>query len=269
MNITKVINGMLPPTMKTLIRGTLSRFIGFVEVGSWAEAQKAVAGYESDTAVESIIESIQQAHASSNETKALTSRDLQIISSFAIAIAAVGVSNTKIKVVDVGGAGGDYFFMFANAMPAVTFDWVVVETPALATAITKTNLGKGRDIRWVSSLDEAGSDFDVALLSSVMQYVDDPYGLLTKVADKCKAMIINRIPLTTSKVDQATVQHVRSHGRRGAYPAWFFGSEVFLGEIEKVGDIVSRWAVPEDSHVLRFQQIESQGMVVLVKPQPK
>jgi hypothetical protein len=82
-------------------------------------------------------------------------------------------------------------------------------------------------------------------------------------------MIINRIPLTTSKVDQATVQHVRSHGRRGAYPAWFFGSEVFLGEIEKVGDIVSRWAVPEDSHVLRFQQIESQGMVVLVKPQPK
>jgi putative methyltransferase (TIGR04325 family) len=269
MNITKVINGMLPPAMKTLIRGTLSRFIGFVEVGSWAEAQKAVAGYESDTAVESIIESIQQAHASSNETKALTSRDLQIISSFAIAIAAVGVSNTKIKVVDVGGAGGDYFFMFANAMPAVTFDWVVVETPALAKAITKTNLGKGRDIRWVSSLDEAGSDCDVALLSSVMQYVDDPYGLLNEVSNRCKVMVINRIPLTSSETDQATVQHVRTHGRRGAYPAWFFGTEVFIGEIQRIGDIMSRWAVPEDSHVLKFQQIESQGMVVLVKPQPK
>jgi putative methyltransferase (TIGR04325 family) len=269
MNITKVINGMLPPTMKTLIRGTLSRFIGFVEVGSWAEAQKAVAGYESDTAVESIIESIQQAHASSNETKALTSRDLQIISSFAIAIAAVGVSNTKIKVVDVGGAGGDYFFMFANAMPAVTFDWVVVETPALAKAITKTNLGKGRDIRWVSSLDEAGSDCDVALLSSVMQYVDDPYGLLNEVSNRCKVMVINRIPLTSSETDQATVQHVRTHGRRGAYPAWFFGTEVFIGEIQRIGDIMSRWAVPEDSHVLKFQQIESQGMVVLVKPQPQ
>jgi putative methyltransferase (TIGR04325 family) len=269
MNITKVINGMLPPAMKTFIRGSLSRFIGFVEVSSWAEAQKAVAGYETDTAVESIIASIQQVHAISNETKELSSRDLQIISSFAIAIAAVGVSNTKIKVVDVGGAGGDYFFMFANAMPAVTFDWVVVETPALAAAISKTETGLGRGIRWVSSLDEAGSDFDIALLSSVMQYVDDPYGLLTKVAHKCKVMIINRIPLTTSKVDQATVQHVRTHGRRGAYPAWFFGSDVFIGEIDKVGDVMSRWAVPEDSHVLKFQQIESQGMVVLVKPQPK
>ena len=265
MNITKIMNGMLPPTIKTLMRGTLSRFIGFVEVGSWPEAQKAVAGYESDTAVESIIESIQLAHASSTDTQALASRDLQIISSFAIAIAAVGVSNTKIKVVDVGGAGGDYFFMFANAMPAVTFDWVVVETPALATAITKTNLGEGRNIRWVSSLDEAGNDFDVALLSSVMQYVDDPYGLLNEVSNRCKVMVINRIPLTSSDTDQATVQHVRTHGRRGAYPAWFFSQHAFLAQIQKVGNIVSRWAVPEDTHVLKFRQIESQGMVVLVK----
>jgi len=265
MNITKMINGMLPPTIKTLMRGTLSRFIGFVEVGSWPEAQKAVAGYESDTAVESIIESIQLAHASSTDTKALASRDLQIISSFAIAIAAVDVSSTNIRVIDVGGAGGDYFFMFANAMPAVTFDWVVVETPALATAISKTDLSMGRDIRWVSSLDEAGDDFDIALMSSVMQYVDDPYGLLNEVVGKCKVMVINRIPLTSSVVDQATVQHVRTHGRRGAYPAWFFSQNVFLAQIQKVGTIMSRWLVPEDTHVLNFRQIESQGMVVLVK----
>jgi hypothetical protein len=58
---------------------------------------------------------------------------------------------------------------------------------------------------------------------------------------------------------------VRLHGRRGAYPAWFFSNNVFLNEIDKAGHIVSRWAVPEDSHVLKFQQIESQGMVVLVK----
>ena len=154
-------------------------------------------------------------------------------------------------------------------MPAATFDWVVVETTALATAITKTNLGEGRNIRWVSSLDEAGKDFDVALLSSVLQYVDDPYGLLNEVTNRCKVMVINRIPLTSSGTDQATVQHVRTHGRRGAYPAWFFSNNVFLHEIDKSGDIVSRWAVPEDSHVLKFQQIESQGMVVLVKPQPK
>jgi hypothetical protein len=82
-------------------------------------------------------------------------------------------------------------------------------------------------------------------------------------------MVINRIPLTSSETDQATVQHVRTHGRRGAYPAWFFGTEVFIGEIQRIGDIMSRWAVPEDSHVLKFQQIESQGMVVLVKSQPK
>jgi putative methyltransferase (TIGR04325 family) len=269
MNITKVINGMLPPAVKTLIRGTLSRFIGFVEVSSWAKAQHAVAGYESEIAIESIIDSIQQSHAAASGSKSLTSRDLQIISSFAIAISAAVVQSANVRVIDVGGAGGDYFFMFANAMPAVTFDWVVVETPALATAITKTNLGEGRNIRWVSSLDEAGKDFDVALLSSVLQYVDDPYGLLNEVTNRCKVMVINRIPLTSSGTDQATVQHVRTHGRRGAYPAWFFSNNVFLNEIDKSGDIVSRWAVPEDSHVLKFQQIESQGMVVLVKPQPK
>jgi putative methyltransferase (TIGR04325 family) len=228
-----------------------------------------VAGYESETAIESIIESIQQSHAVASDSKSLTSRDLQIISSFTIAISAAEVQATNVRVIDVGGAGGDYFFMFAKAMPTVAFDWVVVETPALAAAISKTEFGSGKGIRWASSLDEVGGDFDVALLSSVLQYVDDPYGLLNKVANKCKVMIINRIPLTTSRVDQATVQHVRTHGRRGAYPAWFFGSEVFLGEIQKVGDIVSRWAVPEDSHVLKFQRIESQGMVVLVKPQPK
>ena len=59
MNVKNIVDLILPPTVKILVRGLLSRLIGFVEVKSWAQAQSAVAGYESDTAIESIIKSIE------------------------------------------------------------------------------------------------------------------------------------------------------------------------------------------------------------------
>ena len=267
MNVKNIVDLILPPTVKILIRGLLSRLIGFVEVKSWAQAQSAVAGYESDTAIESIIKSIESSRIEGAGKNVLSSRDLQIISSFAIAVAAVSISKKTIRVIDVGGAGGDYFYMFAGTMPAVKFDWVVVETPALAAAISQAHLEHGEGIRWVSSVAEAGDHFDVALMSSVMQYVESPYALLREVAEITQTIVINRIPLIESAADQVTVQRVRSHGRRGAYPAWFFSETIFFAEIQQVGTIVSHWPVPEDSHVLNYHQITSQGLVVLTNQQ--
>ena len=263
MSSTQLINAFLPPGAKTLIRGMLSRFIGFVETDTWDEAKTKVAGYESSTSVDSIIESIVAARKNIAEADSLSSRDLQVISGISIAISELNIdSQSVVRIVDVGGAGGDYFFTLKRAMPNFRCEWFVVETPQLVSAIKNASLDNHSGIRWVESLEEIEGRCDIALLSSVLQYVEEPYQLMTSVMEIANISVINRIPLTTSATDQCAVQRVRSYGRRGAYPARFFSEKKFLHFLQTCGEVIVKWNVPEDRPVLNYREIMSRGLVL-------
>ena len=258
-----VANSMLPPQIKILIRGALSRFIGFVETDSWSDAQQKVGGYESSASIDSIVQSISAARQNIAQTQSLNSRDLQIISGIAVAMSelkdpAVGT----IRIMDVGGAGGDYFFTLKKFMPNLRCEWIVVETPQLVHAMREASLDEHPGITWVQSIEEIEGRCHITLLSSVLQYVDEPYQLLHAVTEISDISIINRIPLTRYDNDRCAVQRVRTYGRRGAYPARFFSESVFFRALRTHGEIIARWNVPEDRPVLNYREIMSQGVVL-------
>jgi putative methyltransferase (TIGR04325 family) len=72
------------------------------------------------------------------------------------------------------------------------------------------------------------SDIQVVLFSSVLQYLEDPYGMLEKIlSKKPEYIIVDRTPFIDSD-DRLTVQKVNPKIYKGSYPCWFFNEEKFV-----------------------------------------
>ena len=116
----------------------------------------------------------------------------------------------RLSVLDFGGAFGEYFHQngeFLKHLQAV--EWHVVEQPDLveralrghATAVLRFHADLGEALRTVTP--------DVVLLSSVLQYLADPYGLLGELAAREPPFIaIDRTLLGTSLPDVVGMQVV-------------------------------------------------------------
>ena len=120
-------------------------------------------------------------------------------------------------------------------------------------------------MKWIDDIEGVNASQDIALLSSVLQYVEQPHELIERASRAAGVLIINRLPLIDATEDVPTVQKLRMYGYRGSYPAWFLSKEKFSARIHQIGEIVTRWQVPEDTHVLGVRSVVCEGMVVRVE----
>jgi putative methyltransferase (TIGR04325 family) len=254
-NVENLLDLTLPPRIRILIRGMLSPVIGFTKSRSWDDATRKSAGYANDLVIDSAADISER---SATQHTHLDSRTLQLISAFGLA--KYDSPSRVLRVLDIGGADGLHYRKIRQAMSAQLVEWTILETPAMIAKLTEKGLGSG--IRWVSHFEETDSDYDIVLLSSVIQYVTDPYAMLRSAAARGKKLVINRLPLIDGPEDVPTIQHLRMYGRRGSYPAWFLSREKFFQFLAGIGGIQAVWDVPEDLHVLGFRSVKSIGLLV-------
>jgi putative methyltransferase (TIGR04325 family) len=68
----------------------------------------------------------------------------------------------------------------------------------------------------------------VIVLSSVLQYIEEPFKLLEIIKTlPCKYLIIDRTPFIKGK-NRITIQRVNPKIYKGSYPCWFFSETEFL-----------------------------------------
>jgi putative methyltransferase (TIGR04325 family) len=125
-------------------------------------------------------------------------------------MAAAARRGGRLAVLDFGGAFGEYFHQNAEFLKHLeSVQWHVVEQPDLverarrghATAALHFHTELADALRAVTP--------DVVLLSSVLQYLPDPYGLLAELAaQKASFIAIDRTLLGTSLPDVVGVQVV-------------------------------------------------------------
>ena len=173
-------------------------------------------------------------------------------------------SGEPIRVLDVGGGGGDYFRQFQEFAPQINFDWTVLETPAMAEAMSNEFGQNLTNLRWVSSMENTEEIYDVVLCSSVLQYVAKPTELLGTLVEKSEFLIINRIPLVDSAQHFIAVQRIITNGKRASYPVHFFGETLFLDELSLYGKVEMRWHVVEDQPVINGKAHTNHGLVLRV-----
>jgi putative methyltransferase (TIGR04325 family) len=160
------------------------------------------------------------------------------------------VRHGQLHVVDFGGALGSTYAqsrVLINAASDVC--WAIVEQPAYAAAGAE-EFGN-HELSFHDSIDAARqhADFDVLLLSGVIQYLPDPLGFLDSVlALEFPTVILDRTPFMVDGVARLTVQHVPESIYPASYPAWFFSETELLAKVAAQYDLVASWPALDDLH---------------------
>ena len=255
----------LPPKIKVWVRVLLSRLVGFTKVGSWESAVAKSSGYESANVVEPIVAAAKRIQDDTQASNFLTTRYQQIATGMLYCISQGRLnSGEPIRVLDVGGGGADYFNQFQKFAPHINFDWTVLETPALAEAMSNEFGRNLTNLRWVSSIENTNETYDVILCSSVFQYVEKPFELLATLVKKSGFLIVNRISLVDSSEHFVAMQRIITNGKRASYPVHFFAEKKFLNEMSQYGDVQMRWLVVEDQPVINKKAQTNHGLVLRV-----
>jgi len=158
----------------------------------------------------------------------------------AYALAASTARHGEIRVLDLGGSLGSVFWQHRDVLPPVPMTWTVIEQDAfveLGRAIATPPL------TFATSIDQAAEfgPWHVGLLSSVLQYLPDPWQALANVLSSGVDMVvIDRTPIYSGAQDLPTLQRVPEHIYPASYPAWIL-SEPQLEEAMRGWRIVARF----------------------------
>lgn len=170
-------------------------------------------------------------------------RTLQLLAAIAL------TGKTRLRVLDVGGADGQYFH---RLHPYLDLDWTVLETPPMVAGLKQF---ERPCLRFVIDTQEA---YDLVLMSGVIQYTPDPYAMLERYGRLGTHLIVTRM-LLNSGSDRLTVQTVPG---QASYPAWFLSEDRFLSALP--GRLLMRWSVPQDRLTLDGQTVTGQGFIIEV-----
>lgn len=130
------------------------------------------------------------------------------------------------SVLDWGGGLGHYAAIAARLYPHATFDYVVKDLDALATAGRKVL----PDVTFVSSDAEALSRrYDLIYASSSLHYSRDVYGCLAGLCDSAdRWLMVTRTPFVEDSDDFVVIQRPHRYGYHTEYAGWFLNRRKFV-----------------------------------------
>lgn len=141
----------------------------------------------------------------------------------------VAAQGEQLSVLDFGGSLGSGYFQNRKFLQRLRqVKWGVVEQ---ADFVRQGNALIAEDgLQFFDTIDacHAALEPNVALFSSVLQYLSDPFGMLAQL-DKTsvRTLIIDRTPFSDSMEDQYFVQHVPDSIYRASYPIRVFSRRLF------------------------------------------
>jgi putative methyltransferase (TIGR04325 family) len=233
----------LPPG---LIR-RLRRPRGLLWVGdfaTWKEAQQAATGYDSPM----ILDRVKDALLKVKRGEAAYERDAvlfeEIQYSWPLLAGLLWIAAQKqgrLNVLDFGGSLGSTYFqnrLFLQKLPSLR--WNIVEQEHFVAAgqeyFADETLRFYYDI--ASCWREASPE--TIILSSVVQFLEDPYGFLEKVLDYAFEFIIfDRTPFHAEDRERLTIQQVPEEIYQASYPCWLFQKRKFYDLLTQRYELVA------------------------------
>lgn len=209
------------------VLGTPSPIVFDDRVADWREAEARSVGYNHEAILQQVLGATQSVvkGEAAFERDGITFTKPQYRWPIAYALMRAAQGRDSLRVLDIGGSLGSTYWQHRSVLPDLDISWTVVEQPAYVEA--GRALGHDR-LTFVDSLHEVhqGTAWDVALLSSVLQYLPQPWQLLQDVMGcGVRSIVIDRTPFYQGAMDVATIQHVPSHIYEASYPAWILSHD--------------------------------------------
>lgn len=242
MSISKqMLENLLPPIA---IRAGLRLFNKAIifegDYDNWQQAASRVAGY----ANVDILNKVKEATLKVKKGEAKFERDSflsdKIEYSWPLLTALLKIyieRDNKLNVLDFGGALGSSYFQNRNFLKDLkNMRWAVVEQHNFVKC--GQEYFQDNQLKFYYSIKECleNEKIDVVLLSSVLPYVENPYGILQQISEQnITYLVIDRTPFIAADRDRLTIQNVPPSIYPARYPAWFFAKEKFLRTMEKFG----------------------------------
>ena len=237
MTLRAALKDFVPPAILRTARrfsGSGIRFEG--NFLTWRDAQLASAGY----AHEEIVRRVYEAECKVRNGEAADERDSVLFESVQFSLPVMAalariacMRNGNFRVLDFGGAfGGMYRQYRAFGLPGHV-SWNVVEQ---ADFVRLGRSFETSELRFFTSLEEvlAGGLPNLVLLSSVIQYLENPMEILRKITSTgVSHIVIDRTPCFDAEYDLLTVQRVPSEIYKASYPCWIFSRPSLLQVLEK------------------------------------
>jgi putative methyltransferase (TIGR04325 family) len=241
----------LPPAIVRQIRRRRSVGICFgEEYATWQDATENCTGYDS----EGIMEKVLEATLKVKNGEAVYEHDSVLFDhieySWPVLSGLMWVAarnNGRLNILDYGGSLGTSYFQnrkFIGALEQIW--WNVVEQSHYVEA-GQTHI-QDHQLRFYKTIEEClvENEPNVILLSSVLQYFEDPLYLIKKFsASKATCLIIDRTPFSSSGVDRLLVQKVSPPIYSASYPIWIFSMSKFLQILELYWCLIAEYQSPE------------------------
>ena len=236
----KLIKSLIPPIFIDLYNLYNSRnSVGFFDYKTWEEAENIYNQYNN---IE-IIKKVEESALKVKNGKAIYERDSVIFDEIQYSwpllaglMFAAAMQGGKIKVLDFGGSLGTTYFQnkkFLDKLQVVS--WNIVEQKHFVDC-GKTNFEDNK-LHFYYDIESCikQESPNVLLLSSVLQYIKEPYKLLDELLQyNFKTILIDRTSF--SKTNQKIkLQVVDPKIYRASYPCWFFDEPEFINYFIKGG----------------------------------
>lgn len=209
---------------------------------NWDEASRNSIGYND----QEILQKTLRATLAVKEGKAAYERDsvlfdeIQYSWPLTSGLLLAGIkSNGKLNVLDYGGSLGSSYFqniLFLKEFKEVK--WNVIEQ-AHYVDVAKKYI-EDEELKFFENIDDLNltSSINVALLSSVLPYIKNPFEVLKSIIDLTpKVIIIDRTPfnIDSNENDIIRIQHVPKEIYSASYPCRFFNENNFVKYFEENG----------------------------------
>jgi putative methyltransferase (TIGR04325 family) len=247
----KIIKNSLPPFLSRFITGLFYGWYG--NYSTWSHARSKCSGYDYQEILDKVKESTLKVKKGlvAYERDSVNFSEIQYSFPLLSGLMWIAACNDgKLNVLDFGGSLGSSYYqnrLFLESLPEV--EWAIVEQADFVKV--GHEFFSDEKVKFYYAIDEclAVRQINVILLSSVLQYLEDPYRWLDMIKRKrLKYIIFDRTSFVNGK-DRITIQIVNPAVYKASYPCWFFNKEKFLKFMETDYDLMMEFDTPDRANI--------------------
>ncbi|MBC7747652.1 MAG: methyltransferase, TIGR04325 family [Methylotenera sp.] len=225
----------------------------FGDYPSWEEAKNDTSGYDSNVILEKVKNSLLKV----KNGEAIFERDSFIFDEIQYSwgvLAALSLEASKnkgkLEVLDFGGSLGSGYFQNRQALQHLeSLHWSILEQDHFVDC-GKENF-ENEQLSFFHDYEEFSSKRpkpNVLLLSSVIQYLEEPFPILTKLLSyNISTVVIDMTTFIEGDGDMITIQKVPPHIYEASYPTRFFNKEKLINFFVQHGyQKMGEWKLPYD-----------------------
>lgn len=268
MNVKTLAKRWLPPALLERLKPLFRRNIYFSgDYPDWKAAGAQSSGYNSAL----ILERVKEAMLRVTNGEAKFERDSvpfdEVQHSFPVLaglLRAASESGNRLSVLDFGGSLGSSYFQCRDFLSVLlSLSWGIVEQRHFVDC--GRELFETDQLRFFHTISECVEHTapNVVLLSSVLQYVPDPYDVLDELMGTgISYLVIDRTPFADQRADWITIQHVPESIYNASYPCRIFGRQVFLAKFRGRYDLIAQFDGSDGIATANGRAFNFSGMIL-------